>query len=798
MTNTNKLAQTANATKQIFGIVDFLARLENVKKHSDYFSAKCPNHDDAKNSLIVSEQPNGKITFDCKAKCDGRDVLTKLDLSFADLYPLNLKNSTRRIYAPKKITSSITSESKDERKPIKTETVCRYDYKDETGAILYSKIRVKEFYDDGATDKAFYCSQPNGKKNLNGIRRVLYHLDEINTAPESTTIFLCEGEKDADTLRGFGYIATTNYDGAGSWRDEYNQHFKNHVVVICLDHDRAGVERGETLAEKLHGIAAEIYLLDCFEGEPLADKHGKDVTDFFESDQTIDDFITLLEHAPMFEPVEQTSETAPDATANDETTGGKVIETLIKIGLTAELFNTAKGDTFASFANHKGIFETCAIDSRNFDSWLIYSFWQAEHKSPSENAFKQAKAILSGTAKYERETREVFTRLAHHGANYYLDLSDEQSRIVEITANGWQIIAAKNAPVRFRRSSGMLPLPVPVAGGGIGQLRKFLNVASDDDFLLVLSWLTASLRGDAPKYPILSITGEQGSAKSTTSLILRQLIDPNDAPLRMPARELRELCITANNNFTVVFNNLSHLEQWFSDALCCICEGGGFSVRTLHTDTDETIFKARRPIILNGIAEIATRSDLLDRAICLHLPTITETNRKDEREFFAAFERERPQILGALLTAVCAAMRNLPNVKPSKQEPRMIDFALWARAAEKSLDANDGDFMRAYIGNREAGNGAAIENSTLAQVIIDFIERQERGFWHGTTKELLMKLRERAEILGLINEKSFPKNEINLSKQLKRIAPNLRLAKVSISPESRSNKGTTYSIQQLD
>jgi hypothetical protein len=83
-------------------------------------------------------------------------------------------------------------------------------------------------------------------------------------------------------------------------------------------------------------------------------------------------------------------------------------------------------------------------------------------------------------------------------------------------------------PVRFRRPAGILPLPVPARGGSIEALWPLLNLSSRSDFVLVVAWLLATLRPDGP-YPLLAISGEQGSAKTVLSKMLKALIDPNVA-----------------------------------------------------------------------------------------------------------------------------------------------------------------------------------------------------------------------------------------------------------------------------
>src|SRR5262249_15433129 len=158
----------------------------------------------------------------------------------------------------------------------------------------------------------------------------------------------------------------------------------------------------------------------------------------------------------------------------------------------------------------------------------------------------------------------------------------------------------------------------PDQGGSIDALRHFINVAGRDDFVLVVAWLLAALRPHGP-YPLLTISGEQGSAKTVLSKLLRSLVDPNVAPVRALAREERDLMIAANNGHLVAFDNVSTVSPWLSDALCRLASGGSFAIRQLYTDADEMLFDAARPIILNSIEDVVTRPDLTDRALFLML-----------------------------------------------------------------------------------------------------------------------------------------------------------------------------------
>ena len=122
--------------------------------------------------------------------------------------------------------------------------------------------------------------------------------------------------------------------------------------------------------------------------------------------------------------------------------------------------------------------------------------------------------------------------------------------------------------------------------------------------------------------------------------------------MRALPREDRDLFIAASNGHVLAFDNVSGLPAWISDTLCRLATGGGFAVRQLYTDQDEVLFDAARPVILNGIEDIVTRPDLADRAVFLTLEPIPEERRRPEAELWAAFEAERPRILGVLLDAV--------------------------------------------------------------------------------------------------------------------------------------------------
>jgi hypothetical protein len=354
--------------------------------------------------------------------------------------------------------------------------------------------------------------------------------------------------------------------------------------------------------------------------------------------------------------------------------------------------------------------------------------------------------------------------------------------VIEIDEDGWRMI--DSPPVYFRRSSGMKPLPEPVAGGSLeDDLKPLLNVKSDDEFVLNVAWLLAALRPAGP-YPVLGLAGEQGSAKSMRTNFLRALVDPNSVPLRALPRSEHDLFIAARNSHVLAYDNASGLPDWLSDAFCRLATGGGFSTRQLYTDDDEVLFGSKRPILLNGIDDVATRPDLADRSIVQNPAAISDERRKPETDLWKEFEQRRPRVLGALLTAISHGLRTLPHVRIDRK-PRMADFAVWVSACEGALWKN-GTFMAAYTANITEAIETVLEADQVATVLRSYMDATSK--FEGTASEMLKSLN------CIVPEtqqkaKGWPKRPANLAKTLRRIAAPLRKVGIDITFEREGKQG---------
>ena len=393
------------------------------------------------------------------------------------------------------------------------------------------------------------------------------------------------------------------------------------------------------------------------------------------------------------------------------------------------LFHTATGVAYADIEmdRHR---ETWPVRGKQFRAWLRRRHYERTGEVFDPATIRSILDLLEARAQFDSPERAIHIRVAPHEGRIYLDLTDHGWQAVEVGCDGWRIVM--RPPVRFRRAPGMLALPVPERGGSVEALASLINIQSREDFVLVVSWLLGALHYPGP-FPLLTIAGEQGSAKTVLSKVLRGLIDPNLAAVRALPREERDLMIAANNGHVLAFDNLSSLPGWLSDALCRMASGGSFALRQLYTDADEVLFQAARPTILNGIEDVITRQDLADRAIFLTMGSLTDEQRRPEAELWQEFELARPRILGALLDAVPHGLWMRDRIQFPRL-PRMADFARWATACEAAMWV-PGTFRMAYDANRRRAIQEAVEADAVAAGVRRLMAKQT--MWVGTASDLL-------------------------------------------------------------
>ena len=250
-------------------IDETLAVLENVRGSNGKWTAKCPAHDDSKNSLSIGMSEENRVLLFCHAGCQYNDVITKINQKIKDTKELNKANSISN------------------RKVVAT-----YNYNDEKGECLYQVVRTQP--------KGFYQRTPDQNGGwiygLKSERRVVYNLPNVLKAiQDRRTVVIVEGERDADRINSLGLIATTSAMGAASWKDEYSEFLNSAHIVIIPDNDEAGARYAKKVINSLSGKALDIKLVEL---PGLSEK--EDVSDWLDKGNTIQHLLQLIDTTPYY------------------------------------------------------------------------------------------------------------------------------------------------------------------------------------------------------------------------------------------------------------------------------------------------------------------------------------------------------------------------------------------------------------------------------------------------------------------------------------------------------------------
>jgi hypothetical protein len=457
---------------------------------------------------------------------------------------------------------------------------------------------------------------------------------------------------------------------------------------------------------------------------------------------------------------------ASDGTAVD-TVKESSTDALMRMAGVERMILGSDGRSYA-LVSANGKAECRELKSKGLRNLLTHAALKATGKLPTPEAIAAVVGVLEASAEFDGTHEDVFLRVARDksGLSYFLDLADREGRIIEIRPNGWEL--AIEPPVFFRRAAGQLALPLPEQGGSLELLKKYVNL-EEADWPLFIGWVTAALRPVGP-HPILVITGEQGAAKTTMLRVCRRLIDPNASPVRAQPKELRDLMIAARKSWLMAYDNITTLPTWLSNGLCGLATGSGFTIRSLGSDDDETIFVAQRPVIINGITDFVEKADLGDRSFFLHLPRIPRSTRQTEEAFWADFDRDCPLILAGLLDAVSAGMRALADIRLARLS-RLADAERWGEAVGRGLGWAPATFSSALEANRAEANEWTLEESPVAVALIDLSIRCP--FFRGTMQELLQTLANLSPA-SAGRSADWPKSPRLLSVKLRQLAPQLR------------------------
>lgn len=419
--------------------------------------------------------------------------------------------------------------------------------------------------------------------------------------------------------------------------------------------------------------------------------------------------------------------------------------------------------------------QVIAIDSENFTLLVqeLYSSQTGEYLSG-----KQIEDLrIHGKIQARRNKQNLAVRIGHKENETWLSVNTNNA--VKVNSSSWEIVSNSNFP--FWKDESSLDLPIPSKVGNIWDIKNIIKLNNDIEYLMVIAWFI-NLFYDT-SYPFLILIGQEGSAKTSSTRNLKNLIDPVDGGLRSFQKNADDIYISAQSNLVLGYDNISHITLQLSDELCRIATGGSISKRKHYSNSDQIILKAKRAILMNGIDGIPDFPDFISRSVIINLQSLAENEIKTEDEVKDIFERYRAPILGAILDLVVKSKAQ--NITSHKSKHRLATYHNIGCWLAVELGFKSSDFEEAFYESQSAYRTKAIEDSFF----LDFILKQvdlKNGQLITTASELLTQANKYYEFQP-VAYKSLPKDPSAVGRCINRFSKALTEYGIKVST-SRTDK----------
>jgi hypothetical protein len=251
---------------------ELAARFASAKPTRDGWSIKCPVHDDRVASVSLSVGADGRLLLYCHAGCRTPDLLAAVGLTVADLFDESPLAALPPLHNANQPWGLKGQDDGPRSRPVLSEASKpeTYDYRDLEGTLLHQVVR--------GAGKTFRQRQPDGdgwRWKADG-RRVPYRWPELVGAK---TVWIVEGEKDADVCWSHGVPATCNRGGAGKWGDAETAALVEvgvGAVFVVPDHDVPGRRHAQAVVEHCRSSSLSATLVSL----PDLPAHG-DISDWW-------------------------------------------------------------------------------------------------------------------------------------------------------------------------------------------------------------------------------------------------------------------------------------------------------------------------------------------------------------------------------------------------------------------------------------------------------------------------------------------------------------------------------------
>lgn len=363
---------------------------------------------------------------------------------------------------------------------------------------------------------------------------------------------------------------------------------------------------------------------------------------------------------------------------------------------------------------------------------------EASEKALRTLFYKESSLFLSGkqiqTLKEYLEIHPVTDTTVYQTANriyndgnlYAYELERETGKCIVMTET--EICIGKISHVFFRHSSDYKNQIEPEWKVDVQDIfplvHKHFNLKNEKQEKLLILYLVTAFWGLRIAHPLLILTGEKGSSKSTTMRKLERLIDPKKSDLCGLPKGSDGLELRLSNTYFVTLDNLSNINRNVSDTIARAVTGGSVTKRALYHNTKEIVMDIKALVAMNGVSLIAKESDLLDRSLILELDRISSKEIKGEEELWEAFEKDRAKILGCIFLILSEALFDRKETT-AKEKIRLADFHIACIKVGRVLHMTESEVSSLLWENQKNVNRQSIDEDIVACCLLELIDETQ-------------------------------------------------------------------------
>lgn len=374
------------------------------------------------------------------------------------------------------------------------------------------------------------------------------------------------------------------------------------------------------------------------------------------------------------------------------------------------------GNSFYVTIERNGGFETLDINSEDMYNFISRELFY-QRIVLNKNVWNTTISILKG--EYNKELLNMSNRIGKINDSIYYDVLNMRSlkpHYIKVNEKGWSIVDENLDIFEWNKHQLAQVLPVETKGN-YTILMDYLKNVKGDDRLLYMVYLISCFIPDI-QHPILNITGEAGTGKSTLCEIIKSLVDPSKAVLNDFSDGEDGIKIPLAKNYLTVFDNIEKMPSKLNEVFCRVVTGGDTIKRKLYTDDEMVSFKMKSIVVMNGISSAILREDLMTRTIFIRTESIEDF--EEHGELLKSFNRNKSIILSGIFDILSKAMSIKNNVNIAVKY-RMKEFVAWGYAIAEAMEPGLGkDFLVCMKRNENIQMEENYINEPLISIICRF------------------------------------------------------------------------------